>query len=319
MNKTTDKTTAGAGIRVWGFRSSDYPMLPIKRGCAALGWEKIGDLSKLPRDREGFKRVYAKAYADEKPTDAHVNTNTTQILAFAWEAKVGDVIVYPYKKDVRIGRITSDYRHAPDWEEAYRHVRDVEWLYETERGSFTAGAQNSLKALCSFWSIGDGRASVKNEFLKCLDLEDATPAEKSHEEWVYENLYERLGGEGFERFVAAMFRLYGYEVETTARSGDHGIDLVATRTDALWSQRSVVQVKCCRGRSSEAEVQQLAGVLKCGERGVFVSYAGLRDAARKCAAEKGIAVIDGRRVCTLALWNEERLAKDWPQVFAHGA
>jgi hypothetical protein len=26
-----------------------------------------------------------------------------------------------------------------------------------------------------------------------------------------------------------------------------------------------------------------------------------------------------RRVCTLALWNEERLAKDWPQVFAHGA
>ena len=94
---------------------------------------------------------------------------------------------------------------------------------------------------------------------------------------------------------------------------------MATRTDALWSQRSIVQVKCCRDRTSEAEVQQLAGVLKCGERGVFVSYAGLRDAARKCANEKGIAVVDGRRVSTLALWNEERLARNWPKVFAHGA
>ena len=317
MNKT-DKPTASANVRVWGLHSRDYIKLPVERYCAAIGWDELGDLSKLPRDREAFKRKYAEVYKDRKPSDGHISTNATQLLSFVWEAKVGDVVAYPEKQTVHIGRIIGDYCYHGNWTESYRNAREVEWVMKTERQSLSKGAQNALKNLGSFFAIGENAPAVKNEFLECVGLAPVASAKKSREESVYESIYAELSGDDFERFVADLFRLYGYEVETTAKSGDHGIDLVATRTDALFTQRSVVQVKCCRGKSPEAEVQQLAGVLKGGERGVFVSYAGFQKAAEDYAREKGVALIDGRRVCTLALWNEGRLSAKWPQVFTHG-
>ena len=317
MSKT-DKPTASANVRVWGLHSTKYPQLPIERKCVAIGWDSLGDLSKLPRDREAFKRKYAEVYKDRKPSAGHVANNATQLLSFVWEAKVGDLVAYPEEQTVHIGRIVGDYRHHGDWTESYRNTRAVEWIVETTRQSLSKGAQNALKNLGTFFAIGENAPAVKNEFLGRAGLAPVASAKKSREESVYESIYAQLSGDDFERFVADLFRLYGYDVETTAKSGDHGIDLVTTRTDALFTQRSLVQVKCCRGKSPEAEVQQLAGVLKGGERGVFVSYAGFQKAAEDYAAEKGVALIDGRRVGTLALWNEERLSAKWPQVFAHG-
>ena len=320
MKKTTDSATP----RMWGLHSSEYPKLPIDRKCVAIGWDRLGDLAKLPRDREAFKMAYAEAYKDERPTEGHVNTNATQLLAFAWDAKPGDYVAYlePNSKNVYVGRITGDYRFDTECAERYRNVRDAEWRGPFARDSFMPATLSALGCCMTFWKVAKGEmTAVTRDLLTHGGYCGLKPSEKSHDEWVYENLYTQLDGEGFERFVADLFRVYGYEVKTTARSGDHGIDLVATRTDALYSQTAYVQVKRRKEAVGEDRISALCGTIaaKHGSRGVFVSYGGFQNAALVSATEKGIAVIDGRRVCTLALWNEERLAKDWPQVFAHGA
>ena len=164
MNKT-DKPTASANVRVWGLHSTKYPQLPIERKCVAIGWDSLGDLSKLPRDREAFKRKYAEVYKDRKPSAGHVANNATQLLSFVWEAKVGDLVAYPEEQTVHIGRIVGDYRHHGDWTESYRNTRAVEWIVETTRQSLSKGAQNALKNLGTFFAIGENAPPSRTSFL----------------------------------------------------------------------------------------------------------------------------------------------------------
>lgn len=322
MNKT-DRPTASANVRVWGLHSTKYPRLPVKNDCIAIGWENLGDLSKLPRNREAFKKIYAEVYKDRNPSAGHVANNATQLLSFAWEAKVGDYVAYPVanSKEVYVGRITGEYRFDADCEEQYRNVRSVEWKGPFQRDDFMPATQSALGCCMTFWKIAKGEmTAVIRDLLAHGGYCGLTPDKKTHDEWVYENLYTQLTGEDFEGFVADLFRLYGYDVEMTAKSGDHGIDIVATRTDALFTQTAFVQVKRRKEAVGEDRISSLCGAIasKLGSRGVFVSYGGFQNAALSAAAEKGVALIDGRRICTLALWNEERLSAKWPQVFAHG-
>jgi hypothetical protein len=44
-----------------------YGERPVKDGFAAIGWSSMGDLSKLPANREAFKKVVASTYPALKP------------------------------------------------------------------------------------------------------------------------------------------------------------------------------------------------------------------------------------------------------------
>ena len=301
--------------RVWGIHATEEPRLLIERNCIALGWERIGDLSKMPREREAFKAEYARLRESFKESKQAVANVAGQLLRFAWEAKAGDYVVYPMpgKADVYVGRITGEYRCEPS-AVIYNQQRDVEWLGHWERFTFTPGAQSAMGVLMTFWEM----THYASEFLKRVGVFVAGES-LTHEQVVFNHLYSHLSGHDFEAFVAELFRLYEYDTIETPRSGDHGIDIIATRHGGLFAQKVKVQVKRLNAGVAEATVQQLRGCLNEGELGVIVAYSGLQRAAQDFAERHGIAVVDGERLLALAIQHEKELAVKFPQVFRRDA
>ncbi len=107
---------------VWGIhggRTGDADSLFLKNNVIALGWVKIGDLSKIPADRESFKIQLAEKYPDKKPGAIRVDAG--QLYRFVHEVQIGNFVVYPSKVDhkIPIGKIESLYKYQ---EKLYPHV-----------------------------------------------------------------------------------------------------------------------------------------------------------------------------------------------------
>lgn len=54
-------------VKIWGIHSSalseiDSKFLSKVKPCVAIGWNKVGDLSKIPADREIFKEIISKGW-----------------------------------------------------------------------------------------------------------------------------------------------------------------------------------------------------------------------------------------------------------------
>src|SRR5438105_15172293 len=89
MNETT----------IWGIhggKTGDADSLFLKKNCVAIGWAKIGDLSKIAPDRDSFKAVVAKTYPDAKP--GAIPNNAGQLFRFVHEMQIGDLVAYPSKR-----------------------------------------------------------------------------------------------------------------------------------------------------------------------------------------------------------------------------
>ncbi len=299
---------------VWGIHAKHEPYLLIERKCIALGWEEIGDLSKMPRERTAFKAAYAKLRKDYGETRQAIANAAGQILRFAWEARIGDYVVYPMPgtRDVHIGRIVGNYRYEPS-ASIYRQQRRVRWIVKMSRSDVRPDARNSLSCLSTFWKMDGEKAGF---FRGVAEGEIDKEPKRSGAELVRHSIYEKLDGVEFENLVADLLRLYGFTVELTGRTGDGGVDIIARRTCDLFTQTAKIQAKCRNTAMGADVLRQLRGALNDGEMGVVFSYSGLTDAARKFAREHFITEVDGDRIAALVWQHRAKLAKRWPQLFA---
>ena len=163
----TDAKYEDENVRVWGFHATEDPQLPIKKNCIACGWEDVGDLSELPHEQDAFLPIFMKRRERHHKSVDSCRQGAGTLLRFAWEAKVGDCVVYPVsnRKDVYIGRIKGVYRFDKDSDSPYKQVRDVEWTGPFSRDDFTPGAQTAMGGR-TFWAIGrKGNSTVTHEFL----------------------------------------------------------------------------------------------------------------------------------------------------------
>ena len=109
----------------------------------------------------------------------------------------------------------------------------------------------------------------------------------------------KISGLELEDRTAALLRRLGWSVETTPRSRDGGVDLVATRSDELGIEDCLyVQCKDHARPVGVDVVRELLGVLPPHRvvRPVLVSPAGVTGDAQSLARERNVLV-----------WNEERL------------
>lgn len=132
---------------VWGIhagRTGDAHTFFMKKNCVALGWVKMGDLGKLPPDREAFKEHLAEALPDTKPGAIPVNAG--QLFRFVHEMKPGDLVVYPSKHDrqIHIGQVEGAYQYDPQSETAYPH-------YDRSNGSARFPAPTSARVHSTKW------------------------------------------------------------------------------------------------------------------------------------------------------------------------
>src|ERR1700759_1668767 len=94
-----------------------------------IGWPELGDLTRV--GSAGNLRLTLDAvYPDTRPSA--LAPWGDQLAAFRFGRGAGDLVPLPLRSApaVAIGRLTGDYRYAPEAVAALRHQRSVEWLAE---------------------------------------------------------------------------------------------------------------------------------------------------------------------------------------------
>lgn len=308
-------------VNIWGIhagRTGDADALFLKKNCIAIGWTKVGDLTKLEADREAFKAKIAEVYPDKKPGAIPVDAG--QLFRFIHEIKAGDLVVYPSKRDrqIRIGRIEGTYRYDPDTEPGYPHLRPAKWLRTVPRSQFTQGALYEIGSAMSLFLVknyaDEFRAALEGQISPPPVTQDESVAavaediEETTRDFVLKRLAQEVKGHPFAEFVAHLLNTMGYRTRVSPEGPDGGIDIVAHKDELGFEPPIVkVQVKSSEGSVGDPVVSALYGKVGAGEYGLLVALGAFTSQARSFAKSKSnLRLIDGEELVALIFQHYEQ-------------
>ena len=311
-----DHETAMWGIH--GGKTGDADSLFLKKNFVAIGWGKMGDLSKLAADREAFKAKVAEMFPEKKP--GAIPNNAGQIYRFAHEMKPGDIIVYPSQRDhlVHLGNIGGDYQFNDKLEPGYPHLRAVKWLKTLPRTQFTQGALYEIGSAMSLFRV----SNYADEFRNALEGKlapspapaDETVArvaediEETTHDFILKTLAQELKGHPFADFVAHLLNLMGYRTRISEEGPDGGIDIIAHEDELGFKPPIIkVQVKSTEGNIGDPVVSALYGKVGSNEYGLLMTLGSFTSQALNFARSKSnLRLIDGRELVDLILQHYEQ-------------
>lgn len=307
---------------IWGIhggKTGDADSLFLKKNCVAIGWAKIGDLSKIAPDRENFKATVAKTYPDAKP--GAIPNNAGQLFRFIHEMQIGDLVVYPSKRDrqIHIGKIEGAYRYDPSLEESYPNIRQVKWLKSLPRTHFTQGALYESGSAMSLFQVKtyaeEFRAAVEGKIAPLPVTKDETVAlvaediEETTRDFILKTLSQELKGHPLAEFVANLLNTMGYRTRVSPEGPDGGIDVIAHKDELGFEPPIIkVQVKSSDGNIGDPVVSALYGKVGGNEYGLLVTLGGFTSQATNFARSKSnLRLIDGAELVMLILSHYEEL------------
>lgn len=239
---------------VWGIHAGRHGVadsLFLTKGVIALGWSELGDMSKVPANRDAFKEKIQVTYPNFKP--GQIPNAAGQPYRFVNEVKVGDLIVYPSKMDrqIHIGEVVGKYEYRTDLDSFFPNVRSVKWVKHLPRTAFSQGALYETGSAMSFFQI----KNYSDEFISALeekktksiippdesvsvvisDIEDQT------RDFVIKQLAKNLKGLAFEEFVAHLLEKMGYRARLT-RTNEASVDIIAHK-DNLGFEPPIIKVQ----------------------------------------------------------------------------
>lgn len=311
-------------VKVWGIHAGalgevDSKFLSKSKPCVAIGWDEVGDLSKIPAERENFKEKIFKAYPDMKK--GAIPTSAGMLYRFVYEIQVGDIIVYPSKVDkfIHIGKVTGAYEYNPSIDKYYPNIRPVDWLKHIPRTKFSQGGLYEIGSALSLFQVKNYAdefiAALSGEIISQPEEEDVTVAKVAEEieqntrDFIAKKLTQELKGHPFEHFVAHILNILGYRTRISPEGADGGIDIVAYK-DELGLEPPIikVQVKSNDADITPDKVQALYGNVATGEYGLFVAVNGFSKKAREFAKSKAnLRIIDGDELIDIILQYYEKL------------
>lgn len=307
---------------LWGMhagRTGDADRLFLKRDFIAIGWAKMGDLSTLDPTREAFKAKVAEVYPDAKL--GAIRTNGGQMFRFVHEMEVGDIVIYPSKKDrhVHLGRIEGPYQYNPKLEPGYPNLRPVKWLRSVPRTRFSQGALYEIGSAMSLFQV----KNYADEFIAALEGEPIGPAaetddtiaviaadiEQTTHDFVLKRLAQEFKGHPLEHFLAHLLGAMGYRTRVSPEGPDSGIDIVAHKDELGFEPPIIkVQVKSSDGNIGSPKVSALYGQVAAEEYGLLVTLGGFTTSARSFAHGKSnLRLIDGGELVELILHHYDEL------------
>jgi restriction system protein len=235
------------------------------------------------------------------------------------EVKVGDLVVYPSKRDrnVHIGEITGACRHDPSREPSYPNQRPVKWLKALPRTHFTQGALYEIGSALSFFLV----KNYADEFRAALEgktvqppIEDTTAGlvaeeiEQTTRDFVLKKLAQELKGHPLAEFVAHLLGAMGYRSRVSSEGPDGGVDIIAHKDELGFEPPIIkVQVKSTEGSVGDQVVSALYGKVKTAEHGLVVTLGKISAQARAFArANSNLRLIDGEELVDLVLQHYEQ-------------
>jgi len=284
----------------------------------AIGWSKIGDLSKLPADREAFKAALIAKYPTTKP--GAVPTTAGMLYRFANEIQAGDLIIYPSKRDrcVHLGTCTGPYHFDAGDTVDYGSRRQVKWEKSIPRTQFSQGALNEIGSALSLFQVRNYLEEFKAAFAgKSQPVPVATdPAiaaasedsEQSTRDFILKTLAQKLKGHPFEDFVAHLLQTMGYRTRVVPPGPDGGVDIIAHRDELGFEPPLIkVQVKSTEGALNNQDTSALYGHVSEKEFGLIVCLGTFQKSARDFARSKSnLRLIDGEELVDLILARYEQ-------------
>lgn len=310
-------------VTVWGIhagRTGDADSLFLKKNVIAIGWDKIGDPSAIEPDRESIKAKVVEVYPETKPGALPLTAG--QIYRFIHEPKIGDVVIYPSKRErqIHIGIIEGDHKYNPTLSAGYPNIRPVKWMKQFPRTYFTQGALYEIGSAMSFFQV----KTYADEFLAALagetkliekDEEDETVAyvvgeiEQNTRDFILKRLSQQLKGHPFAHFIGHLLEKMGYQTRISPEGPDGGIDIIAHKDELGFEPPIIkVQVKCVDGSIGDPVVSSLYGKIGAGEFGLFITIGTFTKQAVNFAVSKSnLRLIDGDELIELVLQHYEEL------------
>ena len=312
---------AGDDKIIWGIHAKDEQLF-LKGSMIAIGWQAMGDLSKIDASREAFKVKYEETYPDAKK--GSIATSAGMLYRFCYEVKPGDYVVFPSKfnREVNIGIIEGDYVYKSQTQ--FGNTRTVKWLKHLPRTAFSQGALYEIGSAMTFFSV----KNYADEFMGALDkkAKNITSEEEdesigataddiieSTRDFILKELSRQLKGYALEDFVADLLRAMGYRTIVSPHGGDSGIDITAYKDEL--PPRILVQVKSQDGDIKEATIQSLKGAMREGDYGLFVTLSNYTQNARKYLNSTPIIRgINGTELVDLILKYYEELSDKYQKM-----
>lgn len=306
---------------MWGIRAGktgDADNLFLKHSVIALGWTEMGDMSGLAADREAFKARLMEVRPDRK--ERHYWIAAGQVYRLVHEAKNGDLVIYPSKRDRRIhvGEIVGPYQYEPKPESDYPQHRAVKWLKSFPRTKFSQGALYEIGSAMSFFQV----KNYADEFIAALSGQDATPPAKQDEsisyvaedieqntrDFILKALAQELKGHALAEFIAHLLSSMGYRTRLSPEGPDGGIDIIAHKDELGFEPPIIkVQVKSTEGTIGDPIVSQLYGKVERSEYGMVVTLGTFTNQAVTFARNKSnLRLIDGDGLVGLILQHYEQ-------------
>jgi restriction system protein len=300
---------------VWGVhggRTGDADTLFLKKGYVAIGWSKIGNLGALAPDREAFKERVAEAYPEKKP--ASIPVNAGQLFRFVHEMQIGDIIVYPSKRDrmIHIGRVTGPYVYNTDFEASYPHRRTVKWTHEVPRTKFSQGALYEIGSAMTLFLVknyaDEFRSIIEGKQIPAVPVAQdesvaavAEDIEETTRDYILKRLAQELKGHPLADFVAHLLGTMGYRTRVSPEGPDGGIDIVAHKDELGFEPPIIkVQVKSTEGSIGDPVVSALYGKVGSSEYGLLVTLGTFTSQAKGFAKSKSnLRLVDGDELVNL--------------------
>ncbi len=310
-----------AEVTLWGVhagKTGDAESLFLKRNTVAIGWAKVGDLSKLEPTREAFKAAIAKAFPEYQPGAIPVAAG--QLYRFVFEMQVGDIVAYPSKADrqIHLGRVESKYQYDLTGAEGYPNRRVVKWVKSVPRTSFSQGALYEIGSAMSLFTVKnyaeEFRTAVEGKLASPPVGTDETVAvvsediEQTTHDFVLKTLSQKLKGHPLSHFVAHVLNAMGYRTRVSPEGADGGVDIVASKDELGFEPPVIkVQVKSGDGSVGDPVVSALYGKVGPNEHGLLVTLATFTPQAKSFAKSKtNLRLVDGDELVELILSHYEQ-------------
>lgn len=315
---------------VWGIhagKTGDANTLFLNSNVVAIGWPEMGDLSKIADDRDAFKLMVTKAYPAAKA--GAIPNFAGQLLRFAYEIQVGDLVLYPSKQDrmVHFGQVVGGYLSDPKTSPAYPNMRPVKWIKAVPRTQFTQGALYELGSAMSLFQV----KTYADEYREVLEggavsepiSEDETVAavaediEENTRDFILKTLAQELKGHPLSHFVASLLKTMGYRTRVSPEGPDGGIDIIAHK-DELGFEPPIIKVQVKSGEKGtvgDPVVSALYGKVGHGEFGMIVTLGTFTTQAINFAKSKSnLRLIGGTDLVDLILSHYEEFDSSYKGV-----
>ncbi len=293
----------------------------------AIGWSKIGDLTKFSYNNvELLKQKLKENWSN---TNKYRLSNWTgQILRFVNEIEKGDVVILPtYPQEgliiYYIGEVLSDayYVENPSDEAYSKTRRDVKWLAKISRDDISEKLRRSLFGQMTVFNIDKHKAEIE-KIIETNQIIEEQPVRSENEETLNDEKIGKIIDKlmnidpyEFEELVVELLNLdRDFTTVKTKNISDGGVDFVCV--DDRGDVRYKGQVKSVSRPIGISDILKLRGTLNPNQEGIFVTTSHFTPSAIEEAQAPGKAeleLIGRKKLSELVLKYYDSLSKKFKE------